>query len=104
MRTRCAEVVWSNVWTGMQDGFIDIAYAIIASVAIAYTMQVFAQRSVPSHLAALIMSLEAVFAVFRWRVAIGRRLNRANALGIWLDACGDNIGAVAVWCRVVIKT
>ncbi len=57
------DVIWENIWSGVQNGFVEIAYASIASVAIAYTLQVFAQRSVPSHHAALILSLEAVFAV-----------------------------------------
>ena len=74
------EVVWSNVWIGLQDGYIEIAYASVASVAIAYTLQVFAQRSVPSHLAALIMSLEAVFAVLG---------------GVWL--LGEDLTARMLW-------
>ena len=57
------DIVLTNILTGLQNGYIEIAYASIASVAIAYTLQVFAQQSVPSHQAALILSLEAVFAV-----------------------------------------
>lgn len=56
-------VEWNEVITGAKNGFVELAYASIASTTIAYTLQVFAQRSVPSHHAALILSLEAVFAV-----------------------------------------
>ena len=57
------DVIWKDIVTGVDNGWIEVAYASIASVAIAYTLQVFAQRSVPSHHAALVLSLEAVFAV-----------------------------------------
>jgi len=55
--------VWTDVLSGIKGGWLELLYGGIASVAIAYTLQVFAQRSVPSHHAALILSLEAVFAV-----------------------------------------
>ncbi len=55
--------VWADVFMGIKDGWLELFYGGVASVAIAYTLQVFAQRSVPSHHAALILSLEAVFAV-----------------------------------------
>ena len=57
------DVVWTEIIKGVSDGWVEVVYASIASVAIAYTLQVFAQRSVPSHQAALVLSLEAVFAV-----------------------------------------
>lgn len=56
-------VIWEEVANGIKGGLLELAYGSVASVAIAYTLQVFAQRSVPSHHAALILSLEAVFAV-----------------------------------------
>jgi len=74
------DVVLENIVQGLKSGYLEIAYASIASVAIAYTLQVFAQRSVPSHQAALILSLEAVFAV------IG---------GIWL--LGEELTSRMLW-------
>ena len=56
-------VVLVDIVKGIKGGWLELAYASIASVAIAYTLQVFAQRSVPSHQAALVLSLEAVFGV-----------------------------------------
>ena len=56
-------VAVTDVVTGIKGSLLELAYASIASVAIAYTLQVFAQRSVTSHQAALVLSLEAVFGV-----------------------------------------
>ena len=81
-------VVWDNVWKGLQGGFIEIAYASIASVAIAYTLQVFAQRSVPSHHAALILSLEAVFSVIGGIWLLGEELTVRMLLGFGLMFAG----------------
>ncbi len=74
-------VVWTEIVTGVSDGFVEVAYASIASVAIAYTLQVFAQRSVPSHHAALILSLEAVFAVIGGVWLLGEELTFRMCLG-----------------------
>jgi len=82
------DVVWENIWSGVQNGFIEIAYASIASVAIAYTLQVFAQRSVPSHHAALILSLEAVFAVIGGVWLLGEELTLRMLLGFGLMFLG----------------
>ncbi len=81
-------VVWGDVWQGLQGGFIEIAYASIASVAIAYTLQVFAQRSVPSHHAALILSLEAVFAVVGGVWLLGEELTVRMLWGFGLMFAG----------------
>ncbi len=54
-------------WTGLQAGLIPLLYAGFGSVGIAYTLQVVGQRGVAPGPAALILSLETVFA------ALGRR-------------------------------
>ena len=82
------DVIWQNIWSGLQNGFIEIVYASIASVAIAYTLQVFAQRSVPSHHAALILSLEAVFAVIGGVWLLGEDLTLRMLLGFGLMFMG----------------
>ena len=56
-------IVLADIIEGTKNSVWELVYGGIASVAIAFTLQVFAQQSVPSHHAALIMSLEAVFAV-----------------------------------------
>ena len=81
-------VIWIEIITGVSDGFVEVAYASIASVAIAYTLQVFAQRSVPSHHAALILSLEAVFAVIGGVWLLGEELTARMLLGFGLMFTG----------------
>lgn len=81
-------VIWTEIITGVSDGFVEVAYASIASVAIAYTLQVFAQRSVPSHHAALILSLEAVFAVIGGVWLLGEELTARMLLGFGLMFLG----------------
>ena len=63
-------------------------YGGIASVAIAYTLQVFAQRSVPSHHAALILSLEAVFAVIGGVWLLNEELTMRMMMGFGLIFAG----------------
>jgi len=81
-------VVWTEIVAGVRDGFVEVAYASIASVAIAYTLQVFAQRSVPSHHAALVLSLEAVFAVIGGVWLLGEELTARMLLGFGLMFTG----------------
>jgi len=78
----------ATVWTGVKGGLLELAYASIASVAIAYTLQVFAQRSVPSHQAALVLSLEAVFGVIGGVWLLGEELTLRMMLGFSLMFAG----------------
>jgi len=82
------DVIWKDIVTGVDNGWIEVAYASIASVAIAYTLQVFAQRSVPSHHAALVLSLEAVFAVIGGVWLLGEDLTLRMILGFVLMFVG----------------
>ncbi len=78
----------ATIWTGVKGGLLELAYASIASVAIAYTLQVFAQRSVPSHQAALVLSLEAVFGVIGGVWILGEELTLRMLLGFSLMFAG----------------
>ena len=82
------DVVLTDILTGLTNGYIEIAYASIASVAIAYTLQVFAQKSIPSHQAALILSLEAVFAVIGGIWLLGEVLTTRMLWGFALIFAG----------------
>jgi len=82
------DVIWKDIVNGVDNGWIEVAYASIASVAIAYTLQVFAQRSVPSHHAALVLSLEAVFAVIGGVWLLGEDLTLRMILGFVLMFVG----------------
>jgi len=81
-------VIWRDVVSGAKGAFVELAYASIASTTIAYTLQVFAQRSVPSHHAALILSLEAVFAVIGGVWLLGEELTTRMLLGFALMFAG----------------
>ena len=81
-------VILSDIKKGISGGLLELAYASIASVAIAYTLQVFAQRSVPSQNAALILSLEAVFAVIGGIWLLGEEMTLRMLLGFLLIFSG----------------
>lgn len=81
-------VVFNDVIEGMQGAWLEIAYGSIASVAIAFTLQVFAQQSVPAHYAAMILSLEAVFAVIGGVLLIGEILTMRMIFGFVLIFAG----------------
>lgn len=52
----------SESWHGITTGWLPLAYSGFLSVGIAFTVQIFAQKKVKPAPAAMIMSLEAVFA------------------------------------------
>ena len=81
-------VVLTDIVQGAKGAWLEIAYASIASVAIAFTLQVFAQQSVPSHHAAMILSLEAVFAVIGGVLLIGEILTARMLFGFALIFTG----------------
>jgi drug/metabolite transporter (DMT)-like permease len=68
-----------------------IAFAGLVSGALGYTLQVIGQRATPPAEAALILSLESVFAALAGAVWLGERLTFAGAVGCGLIL----IGAVA---------
>ena len=81
-------IVWTDILQGVQRGWVEVAYGSIASVALAFTLQVFAQQSVPPHYAAMILSLEAVFAVIGGVLLIGEILTVRMVFGFALIFAG----------------
>lgn len=81
-------IVWHDIVKGVRGGVLELAYVSIASTTIAYTLQVFAQRSVPSHHAALILSLEAVFAVIGGVILLSEELTMRMLTGFVLMFAG----------------
>jgi drug/metabolite transporter (DMT)-like permease len=81
-------VVFSDITVGVKGAWLEIAYSSVASVAIAFTLQVFAQQSVPPHYAAMILSLEAVFAVIGGVLLIGEVLTARMVFGFALIFAG----------------
>jgi len=66
---------------GISGALIPILYGGVLSVGIAYTLQVVAQRHAPPTHAAIILSLEAVFAALAGRIVLGEILSLRALIG-----------------------
>ena len=75
---------------------LPIAYGGICSVGIAYTLQIVAQKSAPPAHAAIIMSLEGVFAVVGGYLLLGEVLSTRGFIGCGLMLCGMLVSQVSV--------
>jgi drug/metabolite transporter (DMT)-like permease len=73
---------------GLQAGLVPLLYAGFGSVGIAYTLQVVGQRGVPPGPAALILSLETVFAAIGGGLLLGEVLGPRELLGCGLMLAG----------------
>ena len=73
---------------GLQDGWLPLLYGSFLSVGVAYTLQVVAQgKRAPSH-AAIIMSLESMFAALGGWLILGESLGGRGLLGAGLMLAG----------------
>jgi drug/metabolite transporter (DMT)-like permease len=75
-------------WADFAAGLPAIAYAGVASGGIAYTLQIVAQRHAPAAEAALILSLESVFAALAGALLLHERLGLVASLGCLLILAG----------------
>ena len=75
-------------WIGVQAALPAILYAGILSGGIAFTFQIVAQRYTPPSEAALIMSLESVFAAVAGAILLGERLGPIGLAGCALILLG----------------
>ena len=73
---------------GIKDAMIPILYGGVLSVGIAYTLQVVAQRYAPPTHAAIILSLEAVFAALAGWLVLGEILSLRGLIGCILMFAG----------------
>ncbi len=73
---------------GLQDAAIPILYGGLFSVGIAYTLQVVAQRDAPPSHAAIILSLETVFAALGGWLLLNEVLSGRGLLGCGLMLAG----------------
>lgn len=73
---------------GIFAAALPILYAGVLSVGVAYTLQVLAQREAPPGHAAIILSLEAVFAALGGGVMLGERLTSRGLFGCGLMLAG----------------
>jgi drug/metabolite transporter (DMT)-like permease len=75
-------------WSGLQAGLVPLLYAGFGSVGIAYTLQVVGQRGIAPGPAALILSLETVFAALGGGLLLGETLGPRELLGCGLMLAG----------------
>jgi drug/metabolite transporter (DMT)-like permease len=73
---------------GIREAMIPILYGGVLSVGVAYTLQVMAQRFAPPTHAAIILSLEAVFAALAGWLILGEVLSGRGLLGCGLMLAG----------------
>ncbi|MCF8302712.1 MAG: DMT family transporter [Bacteroidales bacterium] len=76
------------IWKDILDAAIPILYGGLCSVGIAYTLQVVAQKNAPSSHAAVILSLESVFAVLGGWMLLSETLSARGLLGCGLMLTG----------------
>jgi drug/metabolite transporter (DMT)-like permease len=77
-----AAVAFETVaWASIVDAAAPIIYTGLLSVGVAYTLQVVAQRHVPPTPAAILLSLEAVFATLGGWLALGEVLSARQVVG-----------------------
>lgn len=78
-------------WNDIKNGAVPILYTAIIEVAVAYTLQIIGQRYTPPVIAAVILSLEAVFSVISGAVILGEKMSLREIIG-----CVSMIAAVVI--------
>ncbi len=86
-----AFAIETNSVAGIMDAALPILYGGILSVGVAYTLQVVAQKDAPPTHAAIILSLETVFAALGGFVVLGETLGLRAILG-----CGLMLGGMLI--------
>ncbi|HOX27045.1 MAG TPA: DMT family transporter [Candidatus Krumholzibacteria bacterium] len=86
-------------WAGILAARWPILYAGVLSTGVAYTLQVVAQRHAPPAHAAIILSLEAVFAVLGGMAILGESLSARGFAGCALMLAGMILSQVALGPR-----
>ncbi|WP_052465939.1 DMT family transporter [Mobilicoccus massiliensis] len=77
-----------NAFAGLDDALAPVFYGGVLSVGVAYTLQVFGQRDARPAAAAIILSLEAVFAAIGGILLLGEPLTWREATGFTLMLAG----------------
>ncbi|MEE4256642.1 MAG: DMT family transporter [Bacteroidales bacterium] len=88
LSTCVALAVEHNTLEGILQATIPILYGGVLSVGIAYTLQVIAQKKAPPAHAAIILSLEAVFAAIGGWLILGEQLGTRGLIGCGLMLLG----------------
>lgn len=90
-----ALVAETIIWSDLQAATWPILYTGLLSVGVAYTLQAVAQRRVPPAHAAIILSLETVFAVLGGWLVLGETLPPRGLLGCGLMLAGMVLSQLA---------
>lgn len=92
-----AALIWEPFdLQALSDAWIPIGYAGILSVGVAYTLQVVAQRHAPAAHAAIILSLESVFAALGGWLLLDESLGTRGLLGCAIMLTGMLISQLPV--------
>ncbi len=83
-----AALIVKESWRGIQGAWLPLAYSGFLSVGIAFTIQIFAQKNVKPAPAAIIMSLEAVFATIGGCMILDETLSPSEGIGALLMFAG----------------
>lgn len=94
-----AFVLEDPAWGQLRGALWPILYAGLLSTGVAYTLQVVAQRHAPPAHAAIILSLEAVFAALGGGIVLGERLTPRGAAGCALMLAGMILSQLAPAAR-----
>jgi drug/metabolite transporter (DMT)-like permease len=83
-----AALIVNEPWKGITGAWIPLAYSGLLSVGVAFTIQIFAQKKLKPAPAALIMSLEAVFAALGGWIFLKENLTGVELTGAALMFTG----------------
>jgi drug/metabolite transporter (DMT)-like permease len=81
LSTACAAIFEPVSVEGIMAGFLPVLFGGVVVSGVAYTLQVFGQRNVPPARAAIIFSLEALFAAIAAAVILGELMTPRKYLG-----------------------
>ncbi len=101
LSTMAALTLESTTWSGVRGAAWPILYAGLLSTGVAYTLQVIAQRRAPAAHAAVILSLEAVFAALGGALMLGETLGLRALVGCALMLAGMILSQVGPGTRPV---
>ena len=76
------------IWSGIQGSMVSILYAGIVSAGIGFTLQVAGQRKARADHTAIILSLEAVFAMVGGMLILQEKMSGREFFGAGLMLCG----------------
>jgi drug/metabolite transporter (DMT)-like permease len=84
----CAALTETITVSGIVAAALPILYGGILSAGVAFSIQVYCQRTCPAAPAAIIMSMETVFAALAGWVVLGEKLGTRNLIGCGLMLAG----------------